>query len=85
MAIDLTGRSASRNRPRSSAEITIQSFMEQGLSRRAAGALTALGCVDADDVRRLRPNDFYARRNCGRVTRAELRAFAQQRHRQGDR
>jgi hypothetical protein len=81
VANDLTGRVGRKKKPLSPTEITIQHFMEQGLSRRAAGVLTARGCRDPDDILRLELDDGRPHRNCGRVTKGELRAFARQRHR----
>jgi hypothetical protein len=81
MANDLTGRVGRKERPLAPTEITIQHFMEQGLSRRAAGVLTARGCRDADDSLRLELDDGRPHRNCGPVTKGELRAFARQRRR----
>jgi hypothetical protein len=81
IAYDLTGRAGRKKKSLSPTEITIQHCMEQGLSRRAAGVLTARGCRDADDILRLELDDGPAHPNCGRVTKAELRAFSQQRRR----
>jgi hypothetical protein len=81
VANDLTGRVGRKKKPLSPTEITIRSFMEQGLSRRAAGVLTARGCRDADDILRLKLDDRRPHPNCGRVTKRELRAFALQRRR----
>jgi hypothetical protein len=79
IANDLTGRAGRKRKRPSPTETIIQHFMEQGLSRRAAGVLTARGCRDADDVLRLELDDGCPRPNCGRVTKAELRAFSRQR------
>jgi hypothetical protein len=79
VANDLTGRVGRKKKSLSPTEMTIQHFMEQGLSRRAAGVLTARGCRDADDILRLELDDGCPRPNCGRVTKAELRAFSRQR------
>lgn len=81
VANDLTGRVGRKKKPPSPTEITIRSFMEQGLSRRAAGVLAARGCRDADDILRLKLDDGRPHPNCGRVTKRELRAFARQRRR----
>jgi hypothetical protein len=81
VANDLTGRMGRKKKPLSPTEITIQHFMEQGLSRRAAGVLTARGCRDADDILRLELDDGRPHRNCGPVTKGELRAFTRQRRR----
>jgi hypothetical protein len=81
VANDLTGRVGRKKKLLSPTEITIQHLMDQGLSRRAAGALTARGCRDADDILRLELNDGRPHPNCGPVTKAELRAFARQRRR----
>ena len=81
VANDLTGRVGRKKKPPSPTEITIRSFMEQGLSRRAAGVLAARGCRDADDILRLKLDDGRPHPNCGRVTKRELRTFAEQRRR----
>jgi hypothetical protein len=81
VANDLTGRVGRKKKPLSATEIKIRSFMEQGLSRRAAGALAARGCRDADDILRLKLDDGRPHPNCGRVTKRELRAFVRQRRR----
>jgi hypothetical protein len=78
VANDLTGRVGRKKKPLSPTEITIRHFMEQGLSRRAAGVLTARGCRDADDILRLELDDGRPHPNCGPVTKGELRAFARQ-------
>jgi hypothetical protein len=79
IANDLIGRVGRKKKSLSPTEITIQHFMEQGLSRRAAGVLTARGCRDAEDILRLQLDDGRPHPNCGRVTKAELRAFSRQR------
>lgn len=79
VANDLTGRVGRKKKPPSPTEITIRSFMEQGLSRRAASVLAARGCRAADDILRLKLDDGRPDPNCGRVTKRELRAFARQR------
>jgi len=84
VAIDLTGRAGQKKKSLSPIETRIQYVMEQGLSRRAARVLTALGCEDADAVLSLGSRDFCARQNCGRVTSTELRTFAQERRRLQD-
>jgi hypothetical protein len=81
VANDLTGRVGRKKKAPSPTEITIQSLMEQGLSRRAASVLLARGCRAADDILRLNPDDGNPDPNCGRVTRRELSTFAQQRRR----
>jgi hypothetical protein len=81
VANDLTGRVGRKKKPLSPTEVTIQHFMEQGLSRRAAGLLTAHGCRDADEILRLELDDGRPHPNCGPVTKGELRAFARQRRR----
>jgi hypothetical protein len=53
VANDLIGRVGRKKRPLSATEIIVRYFVEQGLSRRAAGVLTACGCRDVDDVLRL--------------------------------
>jgi hypothetical protein len=79
VANDLTGRVGRKKKLLSPTEITIRYFMEQGLSRRAARVLAARGCRDADDILRLELGDGRPHRNCGSVTKGELRAFARQR------
>ena len=81
VANDLTGRVGRQKKPLPPTEITMQHFMAQGLSRRAAGVLTARGCQDADDILRLELDDGRPHRNCGPATKSELRAFARQRRR----
>jgi hypothetical protein len=84
IANDLTARSGKKRRPRSYTNVKIRYFVEKGLSRRAAKVLTALGCESADDVLGFEPGEFRVRQNCGRVTCAELSAFAQERRRLRD-
>jgi hypothetical protein len=79
IANDLTGRVGRKKKPLSPTETTIQHFMEQGLSHRAADVLTARGCREPDDILRLELDDGGPHRNCGPVTKGELRAFARQR------
>jgi hypothetical protein len=81
IANDLAERVGRKKKPLSPTEITIQQFMEQGLSRRAAGMLTAHGCRDADDILCVELDDRRPRPNCGPVTKGELRTFARQRRR----
>lgn len=57
VATDPTGRVGRKKRPLSPTEITIQHFMEQSLSRRAAGVLPARGCRDPDDIPRVGPDE----------------------------
>src|ERR1700761_1727135 len=57
LANDLTGRAGRKKKPLSSREVTIRHFMEHGLSRRAAGVMTACNCADLDDVLRLELDD----------------------------
>jgi hypothetical protein len=81
VALDLTGRPGRKRKPSSSTGLKIRYFVEKGLSRRAAKALTALGCEELDDVLSLNARDLCAGRNCGRVTSAELLALMQERRR----
>jgi hypothetical protein len=79
VANDLTGRVGRKKKQLSPAELNTRHFIEEGLSRRAASVLTACGCRDADDILRLELDRRRPPPNCGRVTKAELHAFAERR------
>jgi hypothetical protein len=81
IATDLAGRPGRKKRQLSSAESKILLLQRSGLSRRAANALSVLGCDAADDVLKINPADLGIHRNCGKVTTAELRAFVEARRR----